>query len=104
MSRTYTKEYKMESVKLAKEIGIDQAVKELDIPKGTLYGWLRLEQNGEIDLGRGSRSPGESLSLAEELQMCRKKIKNLEKENSRLAKENEFLEEASRFFAGSRKR
>ena len=104
MSRTYTKEYKLESVKLAKEIGLEQAVKELDVPKGTLYGWLRLEQIGEIDIGKGSRSPGETLTLAEELQKCRKKINDLEKENARIKKENEFLEEASRFFAGSRKK
>jgi transposase len=104
MSRNYTKEYKMESVKLAKEIGTSKAAEELQIPKDTLYGWVKAEKRGEIDIGRGSRSPGETLTLVEELQEYRRKNKELEKENSRLKKENEFLEEASCFFAALRKK
>ena len=34
MARSYDKEYKVQAVKLAREIGGDKAAKELGIPKG----------------------------------------------------------------------
>ena len=37
-NRKYDHEYKVQAVKLAKEIGQAKAVKELGIPKNTLYG------------------------------------------------------------------
>lgn len=37
--RKYEKEYKVQAVKLAKEIGAGKAAKELGIPVDTLYGW-----------------------------------------------------------------
>ena len=39
-TKEYTMEYKIEAVKLAKEIGVAKAMAELGIPKGTLYGWI----------------------------------------------------------------
>ena len=42
--RKYDKEYKVQAVKLAKEIGAGKAAKELGIPVDTLYGkdvWMR---------------------------------------------------------------
>ncbi len=41
------------------------------------------------------------MSLAEELAMLRKRVKDQDKEIRRLKEENEFLEEASAFFAAS---
>jgi len=104
MSKDYTNEYKKEAVKLSKQIGAQKTTEELDIPKSTLYNWIRAERSGEIDLGRGSRTPKEAQTLAEELQESRKKIKALEKENALLRKERDFLDDASRFFAAGRKK
>ena len=42
------------------------------------------------------------MTLNEELIQLRGLVKELEKENRRLKKENDFLEEASAFFAASR--
>lgn len=42
------------------------------------------------------------MSLTEELNMLRKQVKEQSKEIRRLKEENEFLEEASAFFAASR--
>ena len=94
-------EYKIEAVKLAKEIGVAKAMAELGIPKGTLYGWIAKEKIGEIDLGPGTRSPSQTLSFAEENKALRQKVKEQEKEIARLNKERTFLEEATRFFASS---
>ena len=39
--RVYTKEFKEEAIKLAmKSVSYAQVAKNLDIPLGTLYGWL----------------------------------------------------------------
>jgi transposase len=102
--RKYTNEYKKEAVKLAKKIGTKLAATELGVPKGTIYGWLINERTGAIDLGVGSRTPENVMSLAEEMKVLREKNKELEKENARLNKLNAFLDEASRFFASSQQK
>lgn len=102
--KTYTAEFKAQAVKLAREVGQPRACAELGIPKGTISGWISAARRGEIDLGPGSQTPEVGLTLAGELKACRDKIKELEKDNARLRKENEFLDEASRFFAASRKK
>ena len=102
--RNYEKEYKVQAVKLAKEIGTDKAATELGVPKGTLSGWLKAVREGRLDAGPGSHTPESAMSLAEEMAALRKQVKTLEKENRRLKEENEFLAEASAFFAASRRR
>ena len=37
MARKYDHEYKVQAVKLAKEIGVTKAAKELGIPEGTMH-------------------------------------------------------------------
>ena len=101
-NRQYDQEYKVQAVKLAKEIGQAKAAKELGITKNTLYGWIRANRLGNLDLGAGSQTPGSAMTLNEELIKLRQQMKELDKENRRLKKENDFLEEASAFFAASR--
>lgn len=100
--KNYDREYKVEAVKLAKEIGQAKAARELGIPKNTLYGWMRASRKGTLDLGAGTQTPESAMTLNAELMQLRKQIKEQEKEIRRLKKENEFLEEASAFFAASR--
>lgn len=102
--RSYTKEYKIQAVKLALEIGITKASRELGVPDNTLYGWRRAYQDGRLDLGPGTQTPQGAMTLAEEVNMLRKQVKDLKKENRRLQEENDFLEEASAFFAASRQK
>ena len=94
----------MQAVKLAKKIGAVNAANELQIPVNTLYGWIRKVKIGSLDIGCGERSPEESLNIAEEDQQLRKRIKALEKENKRLSKMNEFLEDSAAFFAACRRK
>ena len=102
--RKYEKEYKVQAVKLAKEIGAVKAAKELGIPVDTLYGWQKAVRDGRLDTGPGSHTPGTAMSLAEELAALRKQVKAQEREIRRLKEENEFLAEASAFFAASRRK
>ena len=87
---------------MPKKLGQAKAAKELGIPKNTLYGWVRANRLGNLDLGAGSQSPQSAMTLNQELIRLRQQVKQLEKENRRLKKENDFLEEASAFFAASR--
>ena len=45
-NRQYDHEYKVQAVKLAKEIGQAKAAKELGVPKNTMYGWIRANRLG----------------------------------------------------------
>ena len=93
-NRQYDHEYKVQAVKLAKEIG----------QENTMYGWVRANRLGSLDLGAGSQTPQSAMTLNEELLQLRQQVKEQEKEIRRLKKENDFLEEASAFFAASRLR
>ncbi|MFQ9702703.1 MAG: transposase [Enterocloster clostridioformis] len=97
MARKYDHEYKVQAVKLAKEIGGAKAAKELGIPEGTMHTWLKAVRAGKLDIGEGSHTPASAMSLSEEITMLRKRVKEQDKEIRRLKEENEFLEEASAF-------
>lgn len=97
----YDQEYKVQAVKLAREIGGAKAAKELGIPEGTIYTRLKAARIGTLDIGEGSHTPQSAMRLAEELAILRKRVKDQDKEMCRLKEENEFLEEASAFFAAS---
>ncbi|NBH26504.1 transposase [Lachnospiraceae bacterium] len=101
-NRQYDHEYKVQAVKPAKEIGQAKAAKELGIPQNTMYGWVRANRLGSLDLGAGSQTPQSAMTLNQELLQLRHLVKEQEKEIRRLKKENDFLEEASAFFAASR--
>lgn len=70
--------------------------------------WLLFEfyLSPDIDniIGGGAHTPQTAMSLAEELNTLRKQVKQQEKEIRRLKEENEFLAEASAFFAASRRK
>ena len=100
--KQYDKDFKIQAVRLSQEIGSARAAKELAIPSNTLYGWMRAHKEGRLDCGE--RTPGNAMTLSEEITMLRKQVKEQEKEIRYLKEMNEFLEEASAFFAASRQR
>ncbi|ERL20973.1 transposase [Oribacterium sp. oral taxon 078 str. F0263] len=102
--KVYDQEFKVQAVKLGREIGFSKAAKELGINVDTLYGWSKAVREGRLDLGPGTHTPETAMSLTEEVQKLRQRNRSLEKENARLKEENEFLAEASAFFAASRRK
>lgn len=102
--RKYDTEYKIEAVKLSREIGPGKAAAELGIPVDTLYGWRTAAREGRLDADAGTCPPESAMNPAKELALLRKQVKAQEKEIRRLKEENEFLEEASAFFAASRRK
>lgn len=57
---------------------------------------------GRLDLGEGMHTPKSAMTLNEKLIQLRQQVKVQKKEIRHLKKENDFLEEASAFFAASR--
>ena len=102
--KVYDKEYKIQAVKLGREIGFSKAAKELGVNVDTLYGWSKAAKEGRLDLGPGAHTPDGAMSLAEEVQKLRQQTREMGKEIARLKEENEFLAEASAFFAASRRK
>ncbi len=97
--KQFDNEYKMQALQLAEELGGSKAAKELGISKNTLYTWIRKAKKGYTAAPDGMI---DSKSLREELIKLREEVKEQQKEIDRLKKTNEFLEEASAFFAASR--
>lgn len=62
-----------------------------------MYGWVRANRPGSLDLGAASQTPQSAMTLNGELLQLRQQVKEQEKEIRRLKKENDFLEEASAF-------
>ena len=74
--RKYDQEYKVQAIKLATEIGGAKAAKELGIPEGTVHTWLKAARIGTLDIGEGCCASQSAMSLAEELAMLRKRVKD----------------------------
>ena len=102
--KSYDSEFKAQAVKLAREIGGHKAAKEQGVPDGTIYCWIKAFKEGRLSANEAVHTPKTALSLNDELIELRKRVKEWDKENRRLREENEFLEEASAFFAASRRK
>ncbi len=89
---------------MGREIGISKAARELGMNTDTLYGWNKAAREGRLDLGPGAQTPEGAMSLSEEVQKLRQETRAQAKEIARLKEENEFLAEASAFFAASRRK
>ena len=104
ITKTYDQEFKSQAVKLAQEIGGYKAAEELGVSIGTIYSWTKAFKEGRLDVKAAIHTPSNALSLNKELIELRKHVKEQDKEIRRLKEENEFLEEASAFFAASRRK
>ena len=60
-----------------KRQGQAKAAKALGVPKNTMYGWVRANRLGNLDLGAGSQTPQSAMTLNEELIQLRQQVKGL---------------------------
>ena len=81
-----------------------KAAKELGVNIDTLYGCNKRAKDARLDLGPGTQTPDTAMSLTEEVQKLRQQNREQTREIARLKEENEFLAEASAFFAASRQK
>ena len=61
--KVYDKEFKIQAVKLGREIGFSKAAKELGVNIDTLYEWNKRTKDARLDLGPGNQTPDTALSL-----------------------------------------
>ena len=89
--RTYTKQFKIDAVKLITEQGynVSEAARNLDLHPNLLRRWKEQLNNDKVQSFPGK---GHMISEKEELNQLRK-------ENKRLRMEHEILKKAAAFFA-----
>ena len=85
--KSYDNEFKAQAVKLAQEIGGHKAAKELGVPDGTIYCWIKAFKEGRLSANEAVHSPKAALSLNDELIELRKRVKEQDKEIRRLKEE-----------------
>ena len=87
--RTYTKDFKIEAVRLAQERGFAQTARDLGINANLIHRWRdRLDQDGE------KAFPGQGNPRDEQLAQ-------LQRDNRRLQQENVILKKAVGIFSSS---
>ena len=87
--RNFPKDFKLEALKLADEIGAVAASRDLGISDGLIYRWRSAAKNEGKDAFRGN---GRLSERDEELRQLRQ-------ENKVLKQEREILKKATAFFA-----
>lgn len=80
--KAYDEEYKIQAVKIGREISFSKAVKELGINVDTLYCWNKQAKDVRLDFGLGTQTSETAKSLTEEVQMLRQQNKVKAKEMS----------------------
>jgi transposase len=77
-NRRYTDEFKLEALRLAESVGINQAAKRLGMPSSSLGNWARLKRSGKLgELPRAGPikgSPAELQSLKQSLASVHERI------------------------------
>ena len=73
--KVYDEEFKIQAVKLGREIGFSKVAKELEVNIDTLYGWNKRAKDARLDLGPGTQTPDTAMSLTEEVQKLRQQTK-----------------------------
>jgi transposase len=88
--KTYSREFKIEAVRMTTEGGISvaQAARDLEVNENTLHNWRRQFRQWGAGPGAGK----EALSQAEEIQRLRR-------DNAKLREERDFLKKAAVWLA-----
>jgi transposase len=75
--RQYTDEFKLEALRLAESVGINQAAKRLGMPSSSLGNWARLKRSGKLgDLPRAGPVKGSPSELEAENNRLRRELAN----------------------------
>lgn len=85
--RTYTLEFKQQTVALASQIGYAKAGRELGVPVANIHGWNK-------QIGKNGQAPLKSVKFDYEAE-----YKKAHKENIELKKINIILKSAAAFFS-----
>jgi transposase len=89
--RTFSREFKVEAVKLVKDRGVSvaQAARDLDVHENVMRKWVK-----EFGSDPAQAFPGQGQMKPEQ-----QEIERLRRENNRLRAERDILKKAAAFFA-----
>ena len=76
----YDNEFKVQALKLRKEVGLEEAATQLGISRETLKYWDRSVRNGTLKLENSDISPEGALSIKDENKLLRERNRALEKQ------------------------
>ncbi len=89
--RVYTAEFKMEAVRLAREVGVTEAARRLDMPMTSIQNWMKWVQ------------PDAQVQTGKKVTLEQAELSRLRREVASLKVDNEILRKATAYFAkGSR--
>jgi transposase len=93
--RQYTVEFRSEAVRLAREVGVTEAARRLDIPVSSIQNWMKPSYASKLD---GTGHSGKKV-----VSDVQAEISRLRREVASLKVDNEILRKAAAYFAkGSR--
>lgn len=69
--KVYNKKFKIQAVKLGREIRFHKAAEELRINLDILYSWNKHVKHARLDLGPGTQTTDMAMDLTEEVQKLR---------------------------------
>jgi len=76
-NRRYTDEFKVEALRLAESVGINQPAKRLDMPSSSLGNWARLKRKGKLQPSlRATPIAGSAAGLEAENNRLRRELAN----------------------------
>ena len=91
--RRYTKEFKIEAVRLAQSVGYTEASRRLGMPDSSLYNWIKLDRAGKLGATTGvSATPRSAKELEAEVDRLRREL-------AAAKVDNEILKKAAAYFA-----
>jgi transposase-like protein len=77
-NRRYTDEFKLETLRLAESVGINQAAKRLGTPSSSPGNWARLKRSGKLgELPRAGPIKGSPTELEVAAHGCKSKFRQL---------------------------
>ena len=87
--RRYPQEFKLEAVKLAEAVGINEAARRLEMSNSSIGNWVRAQRAGKLAATADGVRP---------LTETEAELSRLRKENASLKLDNEILRKAAAYF------
>jgi transposase len=91
--RRYTKEFKIEAVRLGQSVGYSEASRRLGMPESSLFNWVKLDRAGKLGTSAGvSATPRSAKELEAEVDRLRREL-------AAAKVDTEILKKAAAYFA-----
>src|SRR6267378_8123317 len=73
--RRYTKEFKIEAVRLGQSVGYSEASRRLGMPESSLFNWVKLDRAGKLGSSTGvTATPRSAKELEAEVDRLRREL------------------------------